>query len=54
MGGHQQPDLSKEIKVGSIVRISEGIHKDKEAKVIHMQTVGNSILGEGDEDNIQN
>ena len=37
------------MKIGSIVKINEGIHKDKEGKVIHIESLNSSILGEEDD-----
>ena len=42
------------MKVGSIVRISEGIHKDKLAKITNISPVNSSILGQKNEENEKN
>ena len=43
MAGHQE--AAPEMKVGSIVKIIEGIHLDKLAKVTNIFPISNPILG---------
>jgi hypothetical protein len=44
-------EVVEQMKVGSIVRIMEGIHKDKVAKVTNMSAIGSSILGQENDEN---
>ena len=46
-----QQEVAEKIKLGSIVRITEGIHKEKLAKITNLSPINSSILGQETEEN---